>query len=119
MVFHRLYDVIEVSQLNVTLEVVCEHVDFDINNVGSTFTGLEGNRQLVVHIFIRVNLHVDIQLRIVGIGIPLIQHLFIELGMEFLERPQSEVDRFLIRKSSDAERCQHSYCQQNCQDFLH
>ncbi len=95
MIFHRLDNIVQVGQLDVTFQIVCEHVDLDIHDIGSTFTRLQGDRQLVVHILIGIDLHVDVQLGVVRVGVPLIQHLFIELGVEFLEGPQGQVDRLL------------------------
>ena len=95
VVFHRLDNVIQVGQLDVTLQIVCEHVDLDVHDIGSTFARLQGNRELVVHILIGIHLHVDVQLGVVRVGVPLVQHLFVKLRVELLEGPQGQVDRLL------------------------
>ena len=74
VIFHRLNNVIEIRQLDIAFQIVGKHVDLDIHNVRSTLARLQGNGKLVVHILIGINLHVDIKLRIVGVGIPLVQH---------------------------------------------
>ena len=103
VIFHRLHDVVQVGQLDVALQVVGEHVDLDVNDVGGTLTGLQGDGQLVVHILIGINLHVDVQLGIVRVGVPLFQHFLIQLGVEFLECPQGQMDRLVICESSDTQ----------------
>ena len=116
VILHRFDNVVQVCQLDVTLQVVGEHVDLNVNDVGCTFAGLQGDRQLVVHILIGINLHVDLQLGVVGVGIPLIQHLFIELRVKFLECPQGQMNRlFLCERRGDAERRNQSDCQKDCQ----
>ena len=95
VIFHRLDNIVQVGQLDVTFQVVCEHVDLDVHDVGSTFTRLQGDRQLVVHILIGIHLHVDVQLGIVRVGVPLVQHFFVKLRVELLEGPQGQVNRLL------------------------
>ncbi len=118
VVLDGLHDVVELGQLDVALEVVGEHVDLDVHDVGRAFAGLQGDGQLVVHILIGIDLHVDVQLGVVGIRIPLLQHLLVELGVELLEGPEGQVNRFFLRERAEhAEH--HQRGQQNSQQFLH
>ena len=118
LVLDGLNDVVDVRQLDVALQVVRELVDFDVHDIRSTFAALQGKGQLAVHIVVGINLHVDLNLGIVRVRVPGCFHLFIELGMQFLECPQGQFDGFFFRQG--AAHAQHQgQRQQNSQQFLH
>ena len=83
------------GQADIALEVVGEHVDFDVHQVGRAFTALQSDGQLVVHVLVREHLKVNLQSRLIGIGVPFVQHGLVKFGMQFLEGPQGQFDGFL------------------------
>ena len=118
LVLDGLNDVVDVRQLDVALQVVRELVDFDVHDVRSAFAALQREGQLAVHVIVGIDLHVNVQLRIIGVRVPGLKHFLVQLRMQLLEGPQGQFDGFVFRQG--AAHAQHQgQRQQNSQQFLH